>query len=256
MNSKQANGLAIIGGTGLTQMPGVSKISEHHPESPYGALSAPVEEYELGGERFFFLARHGHPHSIAPHRVNYRANIDGLARLGVSQVVAVNAVGAVHPGMPATTIVLPDQIIDYTSDREHTFFDGMEEPLQHIDFSWPYSENLRQSLLGAASQMGLTVVPRAVYGCTQGPRLETVAEVQRLARDGCDLVGMTGMPEAGLARERQLDYACVALVVNPAAGIGHQEITMAEIEQAIAQGMGQVRNLLQHWIQARGPSSV
>ncbi len=196
------------------------------------------------GRRFLFLARHGADHGIAPHKINYRANIQVLKDLGVSQILAVNAVGGIGPRYGAGVIAIPDQLNDYTWGREHSFYDGGEAGVEHIDFTYPYSENLRQRLVQSADRLQLQLQVGGVYAATQGPRLETAAEVRRLARDGNDLVGMTGMPEAALARERGLDYASVCLVVNPAAGQTEDLITMDDIRKVLATGMDRVKALL------------
>ena len=242
--------LAIIGGTGLTQMQGLDVVSRQQVTTRWGEPSAEIVTGILGGKEVLFLARHGHPHRIPPHKVNYRANIQALKDAGATAVVAVNAVGGIHPQCEPAGLMIPDQIVDYTWGREHTFFAEDLDEVVHIDFSWPYDEPLRQLLLKEASALGLSVMDKGVYGATQGPRLETAGEIQRMKRDGCDIVGMTGMPEAALAREVDLPYACVALVVNMAAGLTDEIITMAEIEQALHQGMGKVLNLLEAGIQA------
>lgn len=236
--------IAVIGGTGLNALAGVSVIEQRRVETPYGPVSAPLQLVEVGGRRALFLARHGQPHHIPPHRINYRANVWALREQGIRRVVAVNAVGGISAAMAAGVIALPDQIIDYTYGREHTYYDGEAGALEHVDFSYPYSESLRGELLGAASAAGVPVVNGGVYGATQGPRLETVAEIERMARDGCALVGMTGMPEAALARELGLDYAALCLVVNPAAGRAPGIITMEDIRRVLAEGMGRVEAVL------------
>jgi 5'-methylthioinosine phosphorylase len=234
---------AVIGGTGLNDLDGAELLEALRMETPYGTTSAPLQRVRFGGGEVIFLARHGQPHHIPPHRVNYRANLWALRSQGVRRVVAVNAVGGITPRMATAVIAIPDQLIDYTSGRDHTFYDG-GDALEHIDFTHPYSPGLRRELLNAAAAAGLTAVDGGVYGATQGPRLETIAEIDRLARDGCELVGMTGMPEAALARELGLDYAALCLVVNPAAGRAPGEITMADINRVIGEGMGRVRALL------------
>ncbi|HFS0499848.1 TPA: S-methyl-5'-thioinosine phosphorylase, partial [Pseudomonas aeruginosa] len=229
---------AIIGGTGLTQLEGLT-LSESLPiETPYGAPSAPLQRGRYAGREVLFLARHGHPHRFPPHQVNYRANLWALKQAGAEAVIAVNAVGGIHAAMGTGHLCVPHQLIDYTSGREHTYFAGDIEHVTHIDFSHPYDEPLRQRLIEALRALGLAHSSHGVYACTQGPRLETVAEIARLERDGNDIVGMTGMPEAALARELDLPYACLALVVNPAAGKSAGIITMAEIEQALHDGIG------------------
>ncbi|BBP82080.1 S-methyl-5'-thioinosine phosphorylase [Pseudomonas sp. No.21] len=235
---------AIIGGTGLTQLEGLTMKALLNPETPYGAPSAGIVQGDYAGRDLLFLARHGHPHRIPPHQVNYRANLWALKQAGAQAVVAVNAVGGINAAMGTGHLVVPHQLIDYTHGRTDTFFEGELDHVTHIDFSHPYDEALRQKLLTALAATGHAHSDHGVYGCTQGPRLETVAEIARMERDGCDLVGMTGMPEAVLARELDLPYACISLVVNPAAGKSSGIITMAEIEAALADGIGKVREVL------------
>lgn len=237
--------LAIIGGTGLTQLGGLEIIKRETLNTPYGAPSAEFVTGELNGHPVIFLARHGNPHTIAPHKINYRANIWGLKQLGVEHIVAVAAVGGITAAMKPAHIAIPDQIIDYSYGRQHTFFEDGNFPLTHIDFTFPYTPALRESLIAAAGQAGIDVTPRGTYGCTQGPRLESIAEIKRMELDGCDLVGMTGMPEAALARELGINYASVAVVANWAAGKSDGEITMAEIEHNLHEGMAKTGQLLQ-----------
>jgi len=236
--------LAIIGGTGLTEMDGLDVISHQKVDTQWGDPSAEIITGSIGGKHVLFLARHGHPHRIPPHKVNYRANIQALKNAGATAIIAVNAVGGIHPNCEPAGLMIPDQIVDYTWGREHTFFADDLDHVVHIDFSWPYDEPLRQRLVNKAKALQLDIMARGVYGATQGPRLETAGEIQRMLRDGCDIVGMTGMPEAALAREVELPYACIALVVNMAAGLTDEIITMAEIEAALHQGMGKVLSLL------------
>ncbi|MFZ3184608.1 MAG: methylthioadenosine phosphorylase [Pseudomonadales bacterium RIFCSPLOWO2_12_59_9] len=235
---------AIIGGTGLTQLEGLHIEAELQIDTPYGAPSAPVLRGSYAGREVLFLARHGHPHRIPPHQVNYRANLWALKQAGAEAIIAVNAVGGIHAQMPAGHFCVPDQIIDYSYGREHTYFAGELEHVTHVDFSYPYDEPLRAKLLAALQAQGCSFSDFGVYGCTQGPRLETAAEIVRMQRDGCDIVGMTGMPEALLARELELPYGCLALVVNPAAGKSDELITMTEIERVLAQGMDKVKATL------------
>lgn len=241
----------VIGGTGLTRLAGLTISSRQSVTTDWGEPSAPLVLGTLQDQPVVFLARHGDPHRIPPHQVNYRANLLALKAAGVQRIIAVNAVGSMHPEMPPTCLVLPDQLIDYTWGRGHTFFEGDLNSTTHIDFTDPYSEPLRQQLLATASAQGIRLAPSATYGCTQGPRLETAAEVRRLERDGCDLVGMTGMPEAALAAELGLEYVCLALVVNWGAGKTEAPITMAEIEAALSQGIGQVEQLLESVLATR-----
>jgi 5'-methylthioinosine phosphorylase len=235
---------AIIGGTGLTQLDGLTIRQSLAVNTPYGAPSGDIHLGEYAGREVMFLARHGHPHRFPPHKVNYRANIWALKQAGAEAILAVNAVGGIHPDMGTGHFCVPHDLVDYTSGRDHTFFADDLEHVTHIDFSFPYSAPLRARLIAALAAEGCAHSDFGVYACTQGPRLETVAEIARLQRDGCDIVGMTGMPEAALARELELEYACLALVVNPAAGKSAAVITMAEIEQALHDGIGKVKATL------------
>ena len=242
--------LAIIGGTGLTALEGLEIIREEAAETPFGAPSCPLVHGLLHEREIVFLARHGRSHTIPPHRINYRANIWALKASAAPRVVAIAAVGGItHEAMPGR-LVIPDQIIDYTWGRPHTFFEDSPTVVTHIDFTWPYDQTLRRQLNDAATAAGLDICRHGTYGATQGPRLESAAEIDRMARDGCTIVGMTGMPEAALARELGLAYACCAVVANWAAGRSATDevIEMAEIERTLAQGMTDVRKLLQHLI--------
>jgi len=235
---------AIIGGTGLTQLEGLTIRQSLAVNTPFGAPSGDIQLGEYAGREVMFLARHGHPHRFPPHKVNYRANIWALKQAGAEAILAVNAVGGIHPDMGTGHFCVPHDLVDYTSGREHTYFADDLEHVTHIDFSFPYSAPLRARLIAALVAEGCAHSDFGVYACTQGPRLESVAEIARLERDGCDIVGMTGMPEAALARELELEYACLALVVNPAAGKSAALITMAEIEQALHDGIGKVKATL------------
>ncbi|HFQ13197.1 MAG TPA: S-methyl-5'-thioinosine phosphorylase [Gammaproteobacteria bacterium] len=235
---------AIIGGTGLTAMPGLRIHERLRITTPWGETSAELIRGELNDRPVLFLPRHGSGHTVPPHRINYRANIHALKEAGARHIIAINAVGGIDPELAPGQLVIPDQIIDYTWGRESTFFDGDDAPVVHVDFTEPYCARLRERLLAAAARAGIDVVAQGVYGATQGPRLETAAEIRRMARDGCTLVGMTGMPEAVLARELDCCYASIAVVANLAAGLGEGEITMEEIEKYIARGMDSVGRLL------------
>lgn len=257
--------LAIIGGTGLDQLPGFQIARTALISTPYQAAPVALACGSLDGSDIVFLPRHGTGHTVPPHRINYRANIDALRRHGVTAVIAVNAVGGIHRNMGPGVIALPRQIIDYTYGREHTFFDGLavvdgragDEPfttgesadrlsasVTHIDFTEPYDAGLRALLITSAAAQQVPVWPDGVYGATQGPRLETPAEIRRLQRDGCDMVGMTGMPEAALAREAALPYASIVLSVNWGAGLTDEVITMDSIRQVLQQGMGNIQTIL------------
>ena len=239
----------VIGGTGLSALDGLEIESEELIQTPWGAPSAPVVRGRIGGQAVCFLARHGHPHRMPPHRVNYRANLWALREAGVDRIVAVNAVGGIHPQLQTGTFCVPDQLIDYTWGRASTYFEDDLQSVTHIDFTSPYDEPVREQLLAALKAQNIGCLPFGVYAATQGPRLETAAEIRRLERDGADLVGMTGMPEAALARELGLAYACLALVVNPAAGKATEVITMEAIEAVVVAGMQQVKAVLQRLLQ-------
>jgi len=243
--------LAVIGGSGLYQFPGLENPVRRVVETPFGAPSGEVMTGDFAGKRVAFLARHGERHSLPPHRVNYRANLWALHSLGARRVVGVNAVGGIRADMGPRVIVVPDQLIDYTHGRFTSFCDADGAEVKHIDFSEPYTQALRAQLLAAARKAGIAAIDGGCYGATQGPRLETRAEIARMKRDGCDLVGMTGMPEAALARELELDYACLALVANYAAGCGDEaEISIEEIFAHLAAATAQVPVLLEALLRA------
>ncbi len=227
--------LAVIGGTGVYALAQLDDVTTVEVDTPYGAPSGPIRIGTLAGKRVAFLARHGEGHSIPPHRINYRANIAALQQVGAKRVLALNTVGGITENWGPQVLGCPDQLIDYTWGRVSTFCEEEGSEVLHVDFGQPYTPSLRRAVLAAAKRAGVSVVDGGCYGATQGPRLETNAEVARLRRDGCDLVGMTGMPEAGLAREAGLDYACLAIVANWAAGCaGEEEITMEEVLANVA----------------------
>ena len=236
--------LAIIGGTGLNRLATAGRPADRI-DTPFGPASAMPQIGAVGARQVIFLARHGQPHRIAPHLINYRANLWLLRQLGATAVLATNAVGGIAAAMAPGDLVVPHQIIDYTWGRQHTYTDV--EPLVHVDFSAPYDAAMREQLNTAALRLdlGCSVFNGAVYGATQGPRLESAAEIDRMARDGCDVVGMTGMPEAGLARELGLRYASVCLVVNRAAGRGDGPISEADIVRVATTGMGRIEQLIE-----------
>lgn len=238
---------AIIGGSGLTQLEGLTVTAALNVDTPYGAPSAPLLRGDYAGREVLFLARHGHPHRIPPHQVNYRANLWALKQVGAEAIIAVNAVGGINGAMGTGHLCVPDQIIDYTWGREHTFFAGDLEHVTHIDFTQPYDAGLRERLLVALAEQGCAYSAAGVYACMQGPRLETAAEIARLERDGADIVGMTGMPEAALARELQLRYAALCVVANHAAGKGssRSSISLEGIQRVLDQAMESVRMVLE-----------
>ncbi|HJW47089.1 MAG TPA: S-methyl-5'-thioinosine phosphorylase [Lysobacter sp.] len=229
--------LAVIGGTGLYKLADLQDVEAHQPVTHYGALSGPVRVGMLDGHRVAFLARHGEGHSLPPHRINYRANLAALQALGAKRVLALNTVGGITERFGPRVLGCPDQLIDYTWGRISTICEESGTEVLHVDFGEPYTRALRQAVIVAAAKAGVALVDGGCYGATQGPRLETRAEIARMRRDGCDLVGMTGMPEAGLAREMGLDYACLAIVANWAAGAGpdpDEVITLQDVLDNVA----------------------
>ena len=236
--------LAIIGGTGVDQLQGLQMAGTHEVQTPYGEPSQNIQEGLLDGVRLLFLHRHGGVRAIPPHQVNYRANLWALRSLGATDVVAINAVGGISADMRPGRLVIPDQIIDYTWGREHTVDTGEGGELMHIDFTEPYDQALRSGMLAAAREANIAHEAAAVHGVTQGPRLESAAEVQRMARDGCDVVGMTGMPEASLAMEMGLAYACVCMVVNAAAGLDDKPLTLDMMRATLQRETAVVTKLL------------
>ncbi|MDO5611039.1 MAG: S-methyl-5'-thioinosine phosphorylase [Pseudomonadota bacterium] len=245
--------LAIIGGTGVYALAELADIETHQPVTPYGPPSGPIRVGTLAGKRVAFLARHGEGHAIAPHQINYRANLFALKALGASSVLALNTVGGITGRCGPRALVLPEQLIDYTWGRISTFSEEPGSEVLHVDFGEPYTERLRQRVAEAAAMLGIDLVDGGCYGATQGPRLETKAEIARMRRDGCDLVGMTGMPEAGLARELGLDYACLGIVANWAAGAGPDPdklITMDEVLANVRVAMNHVPHILRRLLAA------
>ncbi|MBX9810908.1 MAG: S-methyl-5'-thioinosine phosphorylase [Burkholderiales bacterium] len=246
--------LAIIGGSGLTQLTNLEVTHRQVVRTPYGEPSGALTFGKIQGHEVIFLARHGYGHTIPPHEVNYRANIWALHSQQVKEVVSVASVGGIRADLAPGALVVPDQIIDYTYDRKCTFFGAAERGVTHIDFTHPYCETLRQRLFRAAALAGETMVAGGTYAATQGPRLETAAEINRLERDGADMVGMTGMPEAALAREMGLCYAAIAVVVNYAAGRGSsaQGIRLEDIGDVSQKAMTRVRGILEKLVTLDG----
>jgi 5'-methylthioadenosine phosphorylase len=246
--------LAIIGGSGLTQLANLEIGRKQLVRTPYGECSGPVTFGRIGATEVAFLARHGYGHTLAPHEINYRANLWALQSKGVKRVLAVNAVGGIAADLGPGVLVLPDQLIDYTWGRHNTFFEGAEQPVTHIDFTHPYDAELRAQVLAAAAAAGVAVKDGGCYAAVQGPRLETVAEVNRLERDGATMVGMTGMPEAALARELGLRYVTLSVSANHAAGRGDsgQAVDMGAIARTLDESMGRVRRIIEVLVVAHG----
>lgn len=236
--------LGIIGGTGLGSLSNLEEIEAREMASEFGA--AYLEQGKIGDTPVVFLPRHGHPARNLPHLVNYRANIKALQLAGVTDILAVTAVGSVDPELEVADLVIPDQIIDYTSGREQSFF---SEEIHHVDFTYPYSPDLRDTLIEVVNrELAGGYVDHGVYGCTNGPRLETAAEIKRMYRDGCTIVGMTAMPEAVLAREAELNYAGMSVVVNKGAGLAGA-LDLAEIDASLSASMAKVAGILRRFAQ-------
>jgi 5'-methylthioinosine phosphorylase len=237
--------LAIIGGSGLSKLGNMEVTRRKVSRTPYGEPSGALSFGHIGGCDVVFLARHGYGHTIAPHEVNYRANLWALKDAGAAEVVSVASVGAIADHPPGA-LVIPDQIIDYTWGRTSTYFEGAEQPVTHIDFTEPYDADTRQMAISAAQAAGVPVVDGGTYAATQGPRLETKAEIDRLEGDGATMVGMTGMPEAALARELGLCYAAIAIVVNYAAGRAEsaEAVHLADINAVSRQSIARVHRIL------------
>lgn len=242
--------LGIIGGTGLIKLGNLEITHRQVIRTPYGEPSGALSYGNINNHQVVILARHGYGHTIPPHLVNYRANLWALHSQGVREVVSVATVGGISTEAAPGKIVLPDQIIDYTYGRHHTFHDSNDVPVTHIDFTEPYSVNLRELCMQAARAVGEATLDHGVYAAVQGPRLETAAEINRLERDGATLVGMTGMPEASLARELEMDYAAICVVANYAAGRGDSlhAIRYEQIDAVLDTAMGRVRNILEHLV--------
>ncbi len=237
--------LAVIGGTGVYKLAQLEDVESHELETRFGKPSGPLRVGTLLGHRVAFLARHGEGHSLPPHLINYRANLAALQQVGATRVLALNTVGGISERYAPRVLGCPDQLIDYTWGRVSTICEEPGSEVVHVDFTHPYSPLFRSKVVAAAKVTGAALVDGGCYGVTQGPRLETAAEIARMRRDGCDLVGMTGMPEAALARELGLEYACLAIVANWAAGCGDAgEITMAEVLDNVAAASAGIAELV------------
>jgi len=235
--------LAVIGGTGLYQMEGLRSAGGERVETPYGMTSGPVITGTLGGIPIVFLARHGTAHQVPAHEVNYRANVRALAEAGATRVLAVCSVGGIAEECVPGALVVPDQLIDYTWGREHTFA-GQEAAPMHTDFTHPFTNGWRKQVMSSLGKLGIPFINGGTYAAMQGPRFETAAEIKRLARDGCTIVGMTAMPEAFLAREMNLDYAAICPVGNPAAGLSHEPVTETQVATNAAPVIDRIEELV------------
>ncbi|GGY27994.1 S-methyl-5'-thioinosine phosphorylase [Paludibacterium paludis] len=245
--------LAIIGGSGLARLPILEITHRQVVRTPFGDPSCALTFGRIAGINLVFIARHGYGHSLAPHEINYRANIWALQQQNVSGIIAVGSVGGIRQDMSPGSVVIPHDLIDYTYGRKHTFFEGLDKPVVHSDFTHPYSRELRLRLKAAADRAGIPVIDGGVYACTQGPRLETIAEINRFERDGADMVGMTAMPEAALARELGLPYALLAVVGNHSAGRAesHHRVDFSSSGAVLAQAMKSVERILGALCEAR-----
>jgi 5'-methylthioadenosine phosphorylase len=242
--------LAVIGGSGLSQLANLDVSHREVLRTPYGEPSGAVTFGQICGRPVAFLARHGYGHTIPPHAVNYRANIWALCKRGAVGIISVASVGCIRADLKPGDLVIPNQIIDYTWGRKSTYFEGQDCTVTHTDFTEPYDRALREQLIAAAQAVGIPVSNFAVYAATQGPRLETAAEINRLERDGADVVGMTGMPEAALARELGVPYAAISVVSNYAAGRGDSRdgISFESIQGVLHESMGHVRTIIEKMV--------
>jgi 5'-methylthioinosine phosphorylase len=245
--------LAIIGGRGLTQLANLTITHQQVMRTPYGEPSGAFMFGTLNQHAVIFLARHGYGHTIPPHLVNYRANLWALREHGATKVISVATVGGIRTDLTPGVIVVPNQIIDYTHGRDATFFETRDRPFINTDFTFPYSSSLRKHILQSAKAAGKECVDGGVYAATQGPRLDSIAEINRYERDGADMVGMTGMPETALAKELDLDYATIAVVANFAAGRGDSSsgINIEAVNSTAAAAMIRVREILA-WVVNNG----
>lgn len=246
--------LAIIGGSGLGNIEGLEIIRREIVRTPYGQPSEPLIFGNLGGKEVIFLARHGANHTLAPHNINYRANIWALQSVGVKSIISIASIGSIEKSIKVGDFVIPHQIIDYTYGRNNTFFDGLENPVKHIDFTYPYDMSLREIIIQSVQKLKYNFVSEGVYAATQGPRLETAAEIDRYEKDGATIVGMTAMPEAALARELNLSYVAICPVANHAAGRGEsaEGITSAMLSHSSEQTIKNTIDILIHLVKTYG----
>lgn len=237
--------IGIIGGSALARFPGLAGSYDTRVDTSYGSPSGPVTCGQLAGRDVCCVARHGPDNRIAPHRINYRANLAALSELGCESIISFVGVGGIRPDWAPGRVVVPDQIIDYTWGREHTFYDGNQQVAgDYIDFTEPYSRSVRAALMDAAAQNDIRAVDGGVYGVCQGRRLETLAEINRMAANGCDIVGLTGMPEAALARELGMPYGCLAIVINTAAGRDDEDAVHGSVQTRLASATEAAESIL------------
>jgi 5'-methylthioadenosine phosphorylase len=235
--------LGVIGGSGLYEMPGLSIVEKRTVSTPFGEPSAPYVMGRFGEVETAFLPRHGQTHRMPPHRINYRANLWGFRELGVERVISVNATGGIRKGLTPGELVVLDQVIDMTQGaREGTFYD--EGEVVHVDFTEPYCPETREALFQAGNRHGIGLGERGTYLCVNGPRLESRAEIEHFATMGADVVGMTGMPEAALARELELCFAALAVVTNHAAGLSGRKLTTDEVMESMESANERIKTVL------------
>lgn len=234
--------IAVIGGTGVYDPNIMTNIRDETISTPYGDVQLKVGNYR--GKPVAFMNRHGDEHSIPPHLVNYRANIAALKKLGVKNVLATGAVGSLNPAMQPGHFIFVDQFLDFTKCRQQTFFDGGAAGVVHLDMTSPYCPELREILSRSARSLGFTSHPAGTYICCEGPRFETAAEIKMYRLLGGDLVGMTSVPEAPLAREAEMCYATIAMVTNYAAGISPTRLTHQEVVDVMMQNGENIRKLV------------
>jgi 5'-methylthioadenosine phosphorylase len=245
--------LAIIGGSGLAHLPILDVTHRQVVRTPFGDPSCALTFGRINGQHVVFIARHGYGHSLAPHEINYRANIWALKEHNVKGILSVGTVGGIRPDLGPGKLAVPDNLLDYTWGRKHTFFEGLDKPVVHVDFTHPYSDSLRRRLLAGAASASVAAIDGGIYACTQGPRLESAAEIRRFERDGADMIGMTGMPEAVLARELDLPYAMLAVVSNWAAGCAdsQQQVDFSVAGSRLEQSMQSVERILEFAVAVR-----
>jgi 5'-methylthioadenosine phosphorylase len=236
--------IAIIGGTGFERL--LKNTGKLRVKTTYGLVSSVVSG-KMEGKKVLFLPRHGADHAIPPHKINHRANVYALYERGVERILATNAVGAINTNFKPGDIVIPHDFIDFTKSRAGTFYD--KTPVTHVDVTEPYCPEMRQLMIETAEKLGLRIWDRAILVCTEGPRYETVAEIEMFRRLGCDIVGMTGLPEAVLARELEICYGSVCYVSNMAAGM-QERLTALELSEVSRQILPKVEQLLIETVKA------